>query len=114
DFSEISVLVRDHGKDVGSVLRGLPGVKEVKSVETGKDNGTRKFDVSLPQDEDLRGAVAKAITGADIELLEMASRQVTLEEIFIRHITKEEDHSPEPEANETATANSTEEEEASE
>ncbi|MCA9429263.1 MAG: ATP-binding cassette domain-containing protein [Candidatus Omnitrophica bacterium] len=114
DFSEISVLVRDHGKDAGSVLRGLPGVKEVKSVETGKDNGTRKFDVSLPQDEDLRGAVAKAITGADIELLEMASRQVTLEEIFIRHITKEEDHSPEPEANETATANSTEEEEASE
>jgi len=114
DFSEISVLVRDHGKDAGSVLRGLPGVKEVKSVETGKDNGTIKFDVSLPQDEDLRGAVAKAITSADIELLEMASRQVTLEEIFIRHITKEEDHSPEPEAEETETASSTEEEEASE
>ena len=95
DFSEISIPVRDRGKDTAGVLRGLNGVTSVKAVELTTRDDTKKFDVSLPEDADLRGMVAKAITSAEIDLLEMTSRQVSLEEIFIRHITKEENHSAE-------------------
>lgn len=90
DFSEISVVVREKGKDAASVIRSVNGVSAVRKVPSTMEEGTSKFEISLPEDADLRGDVARAVTAADIDLLEMASRQVTLEEIFIRQITKED------------------------
>ncbi len=114
DFSEISVIVRDQGKDTASIIQSVNGVSEVNPSRTGIKDGTTKLDVSLPEDEDIRGAVAKAITSADIELLELSSRQVTLEEIFIRHITNEESglHHADPDEQEDGLSETQKEEES--
>ena len=37
----------------------------------------------------MQGMIARAITGAGLDLLELASRQISLEEVFIHQVTAE-------------------------
>ena len=97
DKTEIFVTVRDPEGRAGGLLRGVQGVHEVSDEPIQSDtHDLKKFRVGLPAEADARAQIAKTIVGAGLDLLEITTRQLSLEEVFIHHIAAEEKVEPEP------------------
>jgi ABC-2 type transport system ATP-binding protein len=91
DKSEILITVRDPESKAGGVIRGIQGILEVTDEPIQSDKGdVKQYKVGLPADSDIRAEIARTVTRAGIDLLEMASRQVSLEEVFIHQVTAED------------------------
>ena len=90
--TEIQVTVRDPGAKAANVLRGVSGVLEVVDEPLQSDTrDLKRFRVGFPAKGDHRAEIARAITTAGVDLLELVSRQVSLEEVFIHQITAEQE-----------------------
>lgn len=65
-----------------SLLEGIPIVKKIQSLHTGKSN-TAEFLVD--GESGAEEAIARAVVKADIGLLALTDVEVTLEDLFLRH-----------------------------
>lgn len=82
--TKLEISVEDRAEEALSIVRGIAGVI---SVQPG--GATNTLLATIPTDQEIRPEIAKQICAKGIELLEMKSRQVSLEEVFIHHITGE-------------------------
>jgi ABC-2 type transport system ATP-binding protein len=112
--TEILVTVAGSRQQAEQAVRTVKGVLSVEldkdglSVRGAADGKSATLRVGVSRDPDLRGQIAKAVTGAGLELTELRSREVTLEEVFIRCISSEtEDRSVEENAPSTVAPGST-------
>jgi ABC-2 type transport system ATP-binding protein len=94
--TEILLTVRGDKGKVEHALRGVPGVLTVAvdtanrgDKESADLNGAEIYRVGLPTQPDLRGRLSKAIIETGSDLLELRSREITLEDVFIRCISSE-------------------------
>ncbi|MCK6494758.1 ABC transporter ATP-binding protein [bacterium] len=90
--TEILATVRGDVDRVENIVRAIPGVRNV-ARDTDKSNVRsdqgQVLRVGLPTEPDLRGKVARAITDSGAELIDLRSREITLEDVFIRSISAE-------------------------
>lgn len=83
------VVVRGNAGSVAETLAKVAGVKKVQ--EQGKaSNGTSEFLVDYDRAKDPRAEIARALTGAGHDLLELRTRGLSLEDVFIRIVSGEE------------------------
>ena len=76
--------------DIAGALRGVSGVHTVQITRKSKDSGVGEYLVDFEADRDPRADLALAITGAGYGLLEMRTRGLSLEDVFIRIVAGEE------------------------
>ncbi len=97
--TEILVTVKGAGSKAEQAIRGVPGVLSVvtdmesRQAKTIGANGDITLRVGIPTDPDLRGKIAKAVTDSGVELIDLRSREITLEDVFIRCISAQEQQS---------------------
>jgi ABC-2 type transport system ATP-binding protein len=72
--------------DAAALLRGVTGVTGVES-ESAKEPSSGVCDFVVTSDSDVRGALAKAIVGAGLELLTLTKNQHELETVFSKLAT---------------------------
>ena len=85
---QTEVLVRGAADAVTASLKQVSGVKAVKS--SAAKNGTNEFLIDYDGAKDLRPELAKALVASGHELLEMRTRGLSLEDVFIRIVAGEE------------------------
>jgi len=71
------------------VLRAVPGAKKVKHLPTSSEEAQR-FLVESEADVDIRSKVANAVVTSGLNLLDLHSQDLNLEEIFIQTVEGEE------------------------
>ncbi len=85
--------------EVSGPAEGLPSLlgqfSQVKSVSArGAQNGRQLFSVEVEGNEDMRGLIARKIMESGLDLFQLNTATMTLEEIFLK-LTTEEEGSPE-------------------
>lgn len=86
--NQTDLLVRGGAAEVESLLTQVPGVKKVK--REGTTNGANEFLVDYDKAKDPRAEIARSLAGAGHDLLEMRTRGLSLEDVFIRIVSGEE------------------------
>ena len=84
---EVEMVVRGESEKIAQKVRRIRGVESVEVSEAGPD--TSRIIVSS-QREDLREALSKAMVSGGFGLLEVRSRELSLEDVFLELITNEE------------------------
>lgn len=83
EHTRITVKVGQRRDDALQILQTLEGVTTVAA------EGEQGLSIETVKDTDLRPLIAKAIVAADIPLLEISRRDMSLEEIFMELVTEE-------------------------
>ncbi len=74
--------------DESKVVKAIKKVKGVKSVKKVSDSPAgNTYHVEVNQDEDIKGALSRAIIEGGFNLVELRLENVTLEDIFIKLVT---------------------------
>ncbi len=81
----IHVTIQGPEEDVLRVLTVQPGILRAEIMEPGSG----KFVVEMNKDQDVRSQLAKIVVDQGWGLLEMAGRELSLEEIFVQLVTEE-------------------------
>jgi len=81
--SRLSLEVRGPAPEVAAALKSLPGVREVVS------QGDRRYLVEAREDQDLRPELARLVVARGWDLLELHTKEFTLEEVFLNLVTEE-------------------------
>ena len=81
----IHVTIQGPEEDVLRVLTSQPGILRAEIMEPGSG----KFVVEMNKDQDVRSQLAKIVVDQGWGLLEMAGRELSLEEIFVQLVTEE-------------------------
>ena len=84
---EVEMVVRGEPDKIAQKVRRIRGVESVEVSQAGPD--TSRIIVSS-QREDLREALSKAMVSGGFGLLEVRSRELSLEDVFLELITNEE------------------------
>ncbi len=88
--ARIQVTVAAEGaRKVSALLSALPGVRHVET-QPPVEEGTLRFLVESDSESDLRARIAQAAVQNGISLLGLRGQDLSLEEIFIQTISKEE------------------------
>lgn len=90
---EILVTVKGDLKVVKPVLHRLPGVLNVEKVESLRVD-TEVYKLFCDKTQDVRGQVARVLIDSGFDLLELRSDTMSLEDIFLKLVTREEDALP--------------------
>ena len=85
----VQVQLRGDASTIEAALRQLPGVANV--IPQGRTNGLSTFEVQAEADRDLREAIFRLAVDRQWALLQLAPVQASLEEIFIRLTTQEQE-----------------------
>ena len=88
--SRISVHVAGPPEEVLRKLRAIEGVKRVKKGEAASGVST-VFTIDLDRDSDVRTDIPRVIVNNGWDLHEMKSTEMSLEDIFIKLVTREEE-----------------------
>ena len=88
--STVKVTVVGEKENILKTLKEAPEITEVK-VGREIDKETFQIIVESPKDKDLRASIAKMIVDSGFGLLDMKSEEMTLEEIFIKVISSEQE-----------------------
>jgi len=81
----IHLTIQGPEEDVLRVLTAQPGILRAEIREPGSG----KFVVEMNKDRDVRSQLAKIVVDQGWGLLEMAARELSLEEIFVQLVTEE-------------------------
>ncbi len=84
----LRVLVRGEEAPLREALAGLEGLQEV-AVTPLREGGALSVALGVEPERDVRGKVAARIVGKGLELLELRSERMSLEEIFLQLTTEE-------------------------
>ncbi len=87
---EILVTVRGDFKIVKPVLHRVPGIFNVEKVGS-QNTDTEIYKIFCDKVRDIRGHVARVLIDSGFELLELRSDNMSLEDIFLKLVTKEEE-----------------------
>ncbi len=90
---EILITVRGDVKIVKPAIHRIPGVISVERVEAHGPQ-VEVYKVFCDKTQDMRGFVARILVDSGFELLELKSDTMSLEDIFLKLVTKEE--APQP------------------
>lgn len=90
---EILVTVRGDMSLVKATLDRVPGILNVERVKTGNGDA-ETYRIYCDKTRDNRGPVARVLADAGLELLELKSDVMSLEDIFLKLVTQEEAESP--------------------
>jgi len=86
---EILITVKGDVKIVKPAIHRIPGVVSVEKVET-RGPEVEVYKVFCDKGQDMRGFVARMLVDSGFELLELKSAAMSLEDIFLKLVTKEE------------------------
>ncbi len=88
---QLVVLMEIEGdpQKIVSVLENVDGVMEVKQKRKGK---VKQFEVITRPDKDIRKDLAQAVFENQLTLYELRTVEMSLEEIFLKLVTREEHH----------------------
>jgi ABC-2 type transport system ATP-binding protein len=81
----IHLAIQGPEEDVLRVITAQPGILRAEIMEPGSG----KFVVEMNKDQDVRSQLAKIVVDQGWGLLEMAGRELSLEEIFVQLVTEE-------------------------
>ena len=92
DASEVVAHIAGPHDEVERLLRGIPGVHDVRvdtyEAEASDDGGPASYAIRAARQTDVRPAVVEAVAGRGWRLFELRSREMDLEEIFQRVIDR--------------------------
>ena len=88
----IQVTVRGPRGEVVSALRKVPQVQAVNPVGEGMSDGTATYTIATNANADIREDLARAVVNGGYGLIELRMAGVSLEDVFLR-LTTEEDES---------------------
>lgn len=91
----LQVSLRGDAEGAAQIMRSVEGVADVKPVEEPAVDRA-SFSIRTAEGVDPRGALARALVESNYELLEMASPGISLEDVFLRVISRP--HTPGEEA----------------
>jgi len=74
------------GADVSGAIKKVNGVKSVDAVNV---DGVAEYRVDFDKDRDSRSDIAAMVVGKGWKLLEMKSVEMSLEDVFVKLVTKE-------------------------
>jgi ABC-2 type transport system ATP-binding protein len=80
---QVELMVKGPPKEIMNNLRQIDGISRV-------DNAGERYTVEMEKDRDLRAIIAKKVVQSGFELLELKSRAMSLEDVFIKLVTEEE------------------------
>jgi ABC-2 type transport system ATP-binding protein len=85
----VEALVRGDREAVTRRIASIPGVRAVTCVES-LENGSHRFRVEADDKQDVREPVSRAVVGEGFGLLGLNTIDMSLEEVFVQLVTKEE------------------------
>ncbi len=85
----IIVTVDGDESKVNKVIKKVGGVKGAKKIDESISGTT--YHVEVIQDKDIKGELSKAIIEGGFNLVELRLEEVTLEDVFVKLVTKEEE-----------------------
>jgi len=88
EAAEIKIKVEGPPEEVRAALTGVPGIKNVEAL--GKNGKGSIFILKAMNGTEVRPQIAKTIVERNWGLLEMNVHTLSLEEIFVKLVTKEE------------------------
>ena len=89
--ARVEVEIGGPSDQVAQALKSLPGVTSVEAMVSG--DGAARFVVESPRGRDVRGELTRLIAARGWERLELHKVGLSLEEVFIRVVAREE-HAP--------------------
>jgi len=89
-FQRCRITARVPGDQLISLMRGLPNVLSVRQLSDGIPDEASVM-VESSSEKDIRPHLARELIQRDIDLLELRSIQVSLEDVFIDLVTEEVD-----------------------
>ena len=81
---QVELVVKGPSKEIKNNLKKINGIGKV-------DNVGERYTVEMEKDKDLRSKIAKQVVRNGFELLELKSRSMSLEDVFIKLVTEEEE-----------------------
>ncbi len=93
DRREVLVRVRNQGEEqkkesVGQVLLSIPGVESLQKL--AQEDSVSSFLLTTTLDDDLRSDISKRLVEAGFPLLEISTKRLSLEDIFLKLVVSEE------------------------
>lgn len=85
DNNIIYITVEDSENKIEKITNKIPGIKEIKLIEEGKDK-TKKYKIKGEKNEDLRKKIFSELAKEGITILEMKKPEATLEDAFMKII----------------------------
>ncbi len=85
---EIYLEIEGEKEKIKKLLKEIPGVNDVKIIPPEKEK-TNKYLIITDKEKDLRKEIASKVVNNNFGLLEMTVKEMTLEDIFLKLITKE-------------------------
>ncbi|MEE9613808.1 MAG: ATP-binding cassette domain-containing protein [Thermodesulfobacteriota bacterium] len=75
--------------EVGKAVKGINGVESVEAAEGQEGDPVREYAVLLEKDKDVRREIAARVVNGGWGLIEMKPVEMSLEDIFVKLVTKE-------------------------
>lgn len=84
----LQLTLRGKAAGAAEVIEKVEGVEEVQPAEEPGGADRTSFSIRVKEDADPRAALARALVESNYELLEMATPGVSLEDVFLRVISR--------------------------
>jgi len=86
---EILITVRSRGKLLSPILERLAGVLSIQKT-AALEEGIDHYKVVSEKSQDLRSAIARALVTEGVDLVELRTESMSLEDIFLKLVTRED------------------------
>lgn len=86
---ELELIVEENDKELSKVIKEVPEIKSIKLIET--TDSQKIYAIKYKGKDDIRKKLFKQCVEADITIIEMKKKEVSLEDAFLK-ITKEEEN----------------------
>lgn len=86
---ELELIVEENEKELSKVIKEIPEIKSIKLIE--KNDSQKVYAIKYQGKDDIRKKLFKQCVEADITIIEMKKKEVSLEDAFLK-ITKEEEN----------------------
>ena len=86
---ELELIVEENDKELSKVIKEIPEIKSIKLIET--NDSQKIYAIKYKGKDDIRKKLFKQCVEADITIIEMKKKEVSLEDAFLK-ITKEEEN----------------------
>lgn len=87
--TRLQMLVKGSNDKVRSALETLTDLKDLKTTDAGEEGVTEAV-IEAVDDKDIRESAYRALSAADLPILQMRPMDLSLEEIFLNLTTREE------------------------
>jgi len=87
--TSLDVSIQGPAEDVRRFLQSIPEVANVVLTESLAD-GVQKLRIESKEDKDIRAIISRSVVEGGFALLTMNAIEMSLEDIFVQLVTKEE------------------------